>query len=52
MHMTFTFVTLFLEKCDFMAKILIYVGLRIRFYLFSTFNQKNGIFLEKHPVFP
>ncbi len=30
MHMTFTFVALFFyEKCDFIAKILIYVGLRI-----------------------
>ena len=39
MHMTFTFFTLFLKKkSDFIAKILIYVGLLIIFYLFSTYN--------------
>ena len=47
MHMTFTFVALFLEKCDFIAKILIYVELRIRFYLFSTNNKKYAIFFRK-----
>ena len=35
----------FYEKCDFIAKILIYVGLRIRFYLFSTYNLKIWYFL-------
>ena len=48
MHMTFTFVALFFyEKCDFIAKILIYVGLRIRFYLFSIYNLKICCFFKE-----
>ena len=48
MHMTFTFVTLFLKKkSDFIAKILIYVGLRIRFYVFSTYNLKTCCFFKE-----
>ena len=48
MHMTFTFVTLFLKKkSDFIAKILIYVGLRIRFYVFSTHNLKIWYFFKE-----
>ena len=41
----------FYEKCDFIAKILIYVGLRIRFYLFSTYNLKIGYFFRKPTSF-
>ena len=37
----------FYEKCDFIAKILIYVGLRIRFYLFSTYNLKICCFFQE-----
>ena len=32
---------------SFIAKILIYVGLRIRFYLFSTYNLKIWYFFRK-----
>ena len=43
--------TFFYEKSDFIAKILIYVGLRIRFYLFSTYNLKIWCFFRKTSSF-
>ena len=39
--------TFFYEKCDFIAKILIYVGLRIRFYVFSIYNLKICCFFKE-----
>ena len=50
-HDFYFYHTFFSEKCDFIAKILIYVGLRIRFYLFSTYNQKIWCFFRKTSSF-
>ena len=41
----------FLGKGEFIAKIQIYVGLRIRFYLFSTYNLKIWYFFRKTSSF-